>query len=157
MKLRFMKKRIQRKRIEKNRFAGTLFTSVLVSASLLFGCGGGNKSVDGSEETTWAIYWYLGSALVSDADWEQGIFRFELPREWWVVNDTLVCAFLWQDNEDTALYGIPILYNGVTANMKMLYDKEKDEAEIIGIAPYIDESAEEAEKEAAGMYDILAV
>lgn len=73
------------------------------------------------------------------ADWENGIFRDNFRGVWGSIDDYLVYMEITYQGDGYNLYSVPILLNGEECNLRVAYNFDEGEYEIIGARQGIDD------------------
>jgi len=66
------------------------------------------------------------------SDWENGVFWDNFTGYWGAIDENLVYMELTYESEDYNLYSVPILLNGMECSLRVSYDYNKEEYEILG-------------------------
>ena len=67
-------------------------------------------------------YYFYGTDVDVDADWENGIIRDNFQGEWMTVGGELVTPVIIEEDADYAMYAVPVKVNGEETNLRIRYD-----------------------------------
>lgn len=82
---------------------------------------------------------FLGRDNDLESDWDSGIFEDNYRGVWGAIDQALCYMEITHEGEDYNLYSIPIYLNGEECVMRVVYDYEEEEFEILGARNKIDE------------------
>ncbi|MCR5624449.1 MAG: hypothetical protein K6G11_04305 [Lachnospiraceae bacterium] len=75
---------------------------------------------------------FLGSDNDITANWNKGVFTENFRQVWGAIDDHLVYMEVVSSNEDYTTYNVPILLNGEPYNLRVIYDYNAEDFEILG-------------------------
>ena len=82
----------------------------------------------------------LGRDNNIEVDWEQGIVKDNFWGEWGSIDGNLCYMEIVYEGEDYDLYSVPVLLNGEEYNLRVAYDYNKEEYQILGARKGLEES-----------------
>ncbi|MCL1792578.1 MAG: clostripain-related cysteine peptidase [Oscillospiraceae bacterium] len=86
------------------------------------------------------IILFLGKDNDIDCDWENGVFRDNFRGVWGAIDDNVVYMEITYEGNDYNLYSIPILLNGEECSLRVCYDYNAEEWEILGARRGLEEN-----------------
>lgn len=94
---------------------------------------------------------YLRLGLDDDieSNWDKGVFEDNFRGVWFTIGDCYVAPELIYQGDDYNLYSVPILLNGESTNLRIMYDANTEKFSILGIYDGVSEngmSSKESQK-----------
>ena len=74
------------------------------------------------------------------ADWENGVFHDNFRGVWGAIDGHLVYMELSFEGDDYNLYSVPVLLNGETYNLQVVYDFVTEQWDILGATQGLDDT-----------------